>query len=68
MEFEWNPAKTVENLHRLRVSFHEPASVFGDSLGVTVPGPGHSAGERRFIAVELSNRGMGEKRAYEEMQ
>jgi uncharacterized DUF497 family protein len=57
MEFEWDPRKAAENLRKHRVSFQEAASVFGDSLGATVPDPDHSVGENRFITVGLSNRG-----------
>jgi uncharacterized DUF497 family protein len=57
MEFEWDPEKAAGNLRKDQVSFQEAASVFGDSLGVTVPDPDHSADENRFITVGLSNRG-----------
>jgi len=58
MEFEWDPAKAARNLRKHKVSFQEAASVFGDSLGVTVPDPDHSVGECRFITVGQSNRAM----------
>jgi uncharacterized DUF497 family protein len=57
MEFEWDPGKAAGNLRKHKISFQEAASVFGDSLGVTVPDPDHSVGENRFITVGLSNRG-----------
>jgi uncharacterized DUF497 family protein len=57
MEFEWDPEKAAGNLRKDQVSFQEAASVFGDSLGVTVPDPDHSADKNRFITVGLSNRG-----------
>lgn len=38
------------------VSFNEAATVFGDSLGTTVPDPDHSVAEDRYITVGMSNR------------
>ena len=57
MEFEWDPGKAARNLRKHNVSFNEAATVFGDLLGTTVSDPDHSAGERRYITVGLSNRG-----------
>ena len=57
MEFEWNPKKAVENLRKHKVSFHEAATVFGDSLSATVSDPDHSVEERRTITIGSSNRG-----------
>jgi hypothetical protein len=45
MEFEWDPGKAAGNLIKHRVSFQEAATVFGETLGVTVPDPDHSARE-----------------------
>jgi uncharacterized DUF497 family protein len=53
MQFEWEPGKAAGNRRKHRVSFHEAASVFGDSLGVTVPEPDHSVGESRFITLRV---------------
>ncbi len=57
MEFEWDRSKAAENLRKHRVSFNEAATVFGDFLGTTAADPDHSAGERRYITVGLSNLG-----------
>jgi len=56
MEFEWDPNKAAENLRKHKVSFHEAATVFGDSLGTTVSDPDHSAEEHRYITIGLSSR------------
>ncbi len=56
MEFEWDPKKAAKNLRRHRVSFNEAATVFGDSLGTTVPDPDHSLAEDRYITVGISSR------------
>ncbi len=57
MEFEWDRRKAADNLRKHRVSFHEAATVFGDYLGTTAADPDHSADERRYITVGLSNLG-----------
>ena len=56
MEFEWDPKKAAKNLRRHKVSFNEAATVFGDSLGTTVPDPDHSLAEDRYITVGMSSR------------
>ena len=56
MEFEWDPKKAARNFRKHGVSFDEAATVFGDSLGTTVPDPDHSAGEDRYITVGMSDR------------
>ena len=57
MNFEWNPHKAEQNRRKHGVSFHEAATVFGDSLAVTYHDPDHSISEQRFITVGLSNVG-----------
>ncbi len=57
MEFEWDRSKAVENLRKHKVSFNEAATVLGDFLGITAADPDHSADERRYITVGLSNLG-----------
>jgi uncharacterized protein len=55
VNFEWDPRKAARNLLKHGVSFHEAATVFGDSLAVTYHDPDHSVSEQRFITVGLSN-------------
>jgi uncharacterized DUF497 family protein len=57
MEFEWNPTKANKNLRKHKVSFHEAATVFGDSLSATVPDPEHSTEEHRYVTIGWSDRG-----------
>ena len=57
MEFEWDPKKAAKNFRKHRISFNEAATVFGDSLGTTVPDPDHSLAEDRYITVGMSSRG-----------
>jgi len=56
VEFEWDPKKAAKNLQKHGVSFNEAATVFGDSLGTTVPDPDHSLAEDRYITVGMSGR------------
>jgi hypothetical protein len=55
MDFEWDPQKADANLRKHRVSFAEAATVFSDSLSVTVPDPDHSVAEDRHITVGMSD-------------
>jgi len=42
MRFEWDRGKAEANRRKHRVSFDEAASVFFDTLSVTIPDPDHS--------------------------
>jgi uncharacterized DUF497 family protein len=57
MRFEWDENKAASNLVKHGVSFEEAATVFGDPLSDTFDDPDHSAEERRFIIIGLSERG-----------
>jgi uncharacterized DUF497 family protein len=56
VEFEWDPKKETENIRRHKVTFSEAATVFGDTLSITVPDPDHSEDEDRYIIIGLSQR------------
>ena len=56
IRFEWDSDKAAKNLRKHKVSFEEAATVFRDTLSVTVPDPEHSAEEDRYITVGLSSR------------
>ncbi|MGC9397430.1 MAG: BrnT family toxin [Anaerolineae bacterium] len=56
MQFEWDPNKAIDNQRKHKVTFEEAATVFADTLGVTVSDPDHSAHEERYITVGLSQR------------
>lgn len=56
LQFEWDPNKAINNQRKHKVTFEEAATVFADTLGVTVPDPDHSAREERYITVGLSQR------------
>ncbi|WP_446008308.1 BrnT family toxin [Candidatus Electrothrix sp.] len=57
MEFEWDPHKAETNVRKHQVSFPEAATVFRDSLGITVYDPDHSDQEDRFISIGMSKSG-----------
>ena len=57
MEFEWNPRKARGNLRKHGVTFHEAATVLGDSLSATVSDPEHSTEEARYITIGRSDQG-----------
>lgn len=56
VEFEWDPAKASTNLTKHGVAFDEAATIFGDSLSVTMRDPDHSIDEDRYVVVGMSNR------------
>ena len=57
MHFEWDQAKADSNRAKHRVDFGEAATVFGDSLSITINDPLHSFGEERFVTIGMSDRG-----------
>ena len=57
MRFEWDEHKAAANVAKHSVSFEEAATVFGDPLSDTFDDPDHSAEERRFVIIGMSERG-----------
>lgn len=55
IQFEWDENKAASNLEKHGVSFAEAASVFVDSLSLTIPDPLHSEDESRFVTIGKSN-------------
>jgi len=49
MDFEWDKKKAASNLKKHGVSFHEAATLFGDSLAITFDDPDHSMDEHRLL-------------------
>jgi uncharacterized DUF497 family protein len=56
LEFEWDPAKAVENLSKHAVSFGEAQGVFADPLALEMPDPDHSQDEERWVVIGRSYR------------
>jgi hypothetical protein len=54
MEFEWDERKAETNTKKHGVSFHEAATVLGDTMAITFRDPGHSQTEHRFLTFGLS--------------
>ena len=54
--FRWNQAKARSNLRKHGVTFEEAASVFRDTLSVTIGDALHSAEEDRFVTIGRSSR------------
>ncbi len=54
MEFEWDPDKSIANLKKHGISFHEASTVFGDPQAITFSDPDHSIGEHRFLTFGYS--------------
>jgi uncharacterized protein len=54
---EWDPDKARTNRRKHGISFEEAATIFADPLSLTIPDPGHSIGEMRFLDLGLSRSG-----------
>ena len=57
MKFEWDNRKAARNFEKHRVAFAEAASVFDDTLSITIYDPDHSKDEERYIAIGRSYQG-----------
>ncbi len=55
-KFEWDQEKAESNLLKHDVSFAEAATVFFDSLSITIPDALHSIEETRFVITGQSYR------------
>ena len=56
IDFEWDPNKAAQNVRKHGVTSEDAATVFQDSLSITVPDPDHSIVEDRFITVGTSSQ------------
>ena len=56
LSFEWDDEKAKANLKKHGVSFDEAAAVFTDPFSLTIPDPGHSVGEHRYIDIGSSDK------------
>jgi len=57
VEFEWDNKKAAENIRKHGISFHEAATVFGDSLAITFDDSEHSIGEHRLLTFGTTRTG-----------
>jgi uncharacterized DUF497 family protein len=56
--FEWDPNKAQRNIRTHSVSFEEARTAFRDPLSRTIEDPLHSDGEKRFVLIRQSIRGL----------
>ena len=56
-QFEWDEDKAPANARDHGVTFDEAATVLLDPLASTIPDPGHSLGEERYLTIGLSTQG-----------
>ena len=54
LTFEWDSEKAETNRRKHGVSFEEAMSAFADLLSFTIPDPGHSHGETRYLRLGVS--------------
>ena len=57
LRFEWDEEKAAANLKKHKVTFDEATTVFIDPLSITVPDPGYSVDEQRYIDLGSSEKG-----------
>ena len=55
--FEWDPKKAGQNARKHRITFEEAATVFGDSLSVTIEDTKRRYDEPRLVTIGLSQNG-----------
>lgn len=56
LAFDWDRRKAQTNAHKHGVTFEEAATAFGDPLSLTIPEPGRTGEEPRFVLLGLSAR------------
>jgi len=58
ISFQWDDKKSKSNQRKHGITFEDAATVFGDSLSLTVPDPAHTRpSEARFITIGQSRQG-----------
>lgn len=57
LRFEWDENKARQNIEKHGTSFEEAATVFGDSLSLSISDPLHSRGEQRSVTIGESAKG-----------
>ncbi|HHT9125825.1 MAG TPA: BrnT family toxin [Candidatus Brocadiia bacterium] len=53
---EWDKQKAKRNLTKHKVSFEEAATIFSDTLSLTIGDPLHSDDEERFVTIGESSQ------------
>ena len=57
-QFDWDPTKEKQNVHKHRVSFRRAATVFHDSNQLSLFDDTHSDEEDRWITLGIDNGGV----------
>jgi uncharacterized DUF497 family protein len=57
LRFEWDEAKARENFRKHGIDFEEAREVFRDPLATSIPDPGHSFEESRYLILGLTRQG-----------
>jgi hypothetical protein len=55
--FEWDPAKALSNRDKHNISFEEAATVFRDTMALSIFDNDHSDAEDRWITIGFSAAG-----------
>ena len=55
--FEWDPRKALDNQEKHSITFDEAATVFRDSMALSIFDPDHSETENRWITLGISEKG-----------
>jgi len=56
-DFEWDPAKALNNVHKHDVSFDQAATVFVDALALTIYDAAHSLDDERWFTLGFDASG-----------
>ncbi|MCI0418490.1 MAG: BrnT family toxin [Acidobacteria bacterium] len=56
LNFEWDEAKARANFKSHRVTFDEATTVFRDPFSLTILDAGHSADEKRYVDLGVSDK------------
>ena len=57
LNFEWDEKKARTNVSKHGVRFEDAATILADAQSITIPDPGHSRVEDRFISLGKSDQG-----------
>lgn len=56
LTFAWDRRKASSNLTKHGVSFEEAVTAFEDPLSLTIPDPGHSEAESRYVLLGATHQ------------
>jgi uncharacterized DUF497 family protein len=56
--FDWNPTKEKQNIHKHKVNFRVASTVFRDSCQLTLYDEEHSEDEDRWLTIGLDEMGI----------